>query len=477
MRRWHEVLCWLNVPVDDQRDVWIRHLTLDSRQADVGTLFLALPGLTRHGADFAAQVLAGGGLVLSARQDGVGVWVPDLVDRLAALASWFYDDPASRLSLVGITGTNGKTSTSHYVAQWLHALGRRVAVMGTVGNGVWGEAMRSASHTTPDVVSLYRQLALWCDDGVEVVVMEVSSHAIHQQRIAGLRFAVVALTQVTRDHLDYHGTVEAYHAVKARLFTDWPSRVQVLNAGDGVSVGLLDRVASPLVYGCARGAVQWLSVAAKADGLALTLRIGERDWQGQVGLYGLFNVENLLCAISCVLALGEDLERLMPLVWQTRPVAGRMQMVCHSPVAVVDYAHTPDALEKALQALRAHVAGAGRVWLVFGAGGDRDAGKRPLMGAVACQLADEVIVTDDNPRSESPQVIAQAIASGMACGGSYVPDRAQAIAQAMRLAGKEDVVLVAGKGHEAYQEVAGVRLPFSDVQTIASLCVNKGSME
>jgi UDP-N-acetylmuramoyl-L-alanyl-D-glutamate--2,6-diaminopimelate ligase len=383
------------------------------------------------------------------------------------LLNWFYDDPAQSLSLVGITGTNGKTSTCHYVAQWLSALGYSVAVMGTVGNGRWG-ALEEATHTTPDAVSLYRQLAQWRAQGVRVVVMEVSSHAIDQNRVIGLSFAVLALTQVTRDHLDYHGSQAAYAAVKMRLFQQWSATELVLNVDDQLGQTLAYQHPQARTYSMQRQAdLQCLSYQPLVHGLQLELAVGGMYWQGVVPLFGRFNIENLLCAMACVLSLGVSAEQLLPLLPATQAVRGRMQQVRQQPVVVVDYAHTPDALEKALQALRAH-AQQGCLWLVFGAGGNRDVGKRPLMGAVAEQLADFVLLTDDNPRYELPEQIAADIQAGMTKVVPYVADRQQAICRAIRAAAREDVVLIAGKGHEAYQEIAGVRYAFSDEQAVAA---------
>lgn len=466
VKTWQALCEWLGIQGELDTTPLAR-LSHDSRECQQGDVFIALAGVHRHGAHYAPQARAQGAWVISdVMSEGVHLCVPSLADRLGDLLNWFYDNPSQSMRLVGITGTNGKTSVSHYVAQWLHQLGESVAVLGTVGNGRWGQ-LHPSTHTTLDAPRLYRQLAQWRDDGVRVVVMEVSSHAIHQNRIAGLSFAVVALTQVTRDHLDYHGSLAAYRAEKARLFTEWPAQVAVLNQDDALGAELALTLPSPLTYAVHSEAhLMVTSVACVAEGLRVALQLNEVSWQGLLPLYGLFNGENVLCALGCMQGLGVPLTAVVKHLPTTQPVVGRMQWVRQQPSVLVDYAHTPDALEKALVALRAHVQ-QGRLWLVFGAGGDRDQGKRPLMGAVANRYADVVIVTDDNPRSEVPADIAAAILQALDKDkATYIADRAAAICRAIFNAKVDDVVLIAGKGHEDYQEVAGERRPFSDKEVI-----------
>jgi len=466
MKTWQDLCHWLTA-IEVLDDSPLSHITSDSRHCHKGDVFLALPGKHYHGVQFAPQARDCGAWVVSdVMVEGVHLCVPNLSERLAELLNWFYENPSQSLKIVGITGTNGKTSVSHYVAQWLHQLGESVAVLGTVGNGPWGH-LETSTHTTMDAARLIRQLAQWRDEGIAVVVMEVSSHAIHQNRIAGLTFAVVALTQVTRDHLDYHGTIEAYRAQKARLFTDWPAAVAVLNLDDNLGSELAASISRPVTYSLGgRADIYATSVVTVTEGMVVELSVKGQIWQGMLPLYGRFNLENLLCALGCMQGLGVDMQRAMSLLPQTQAVEGRMQWLTNSPRVLVDYAHTPDALEKALIALRAHVS-EGRLWLVFGAGGDRDVGKRALMGAVANRYADEVIVTDDNPRSEVPADIAAAILQALDKDkATYIADRSAAICRAIVNAKAEDVILVAGKGHEAYQEVAGVKHPFSDQEVI-----------
>jgi len=469
-KSWQDLCAWLGVPLTDDVRVPLSDVCLDSRQLKANDVFLALPGTHQHGVSFAVAAKAKGAWVLSScAGEGVDLVLPDLAARMGDVLNWFYDAPSQSLRIVGITGTNGKTSTSHYVAQWLSQLKVKVAVLGTVGNGIWG-ALQPSTHTTLDAPSLYRQLSAWRDVGVDVVVMEVSSHAIDQQRIAGISFAVTALTQVTRDHLDYHPSEAAYHAVKRRLFTDWISGVRVLNVDDALGQTLASQYPAALTYSAVRSAdIALQSATANTEGFDVSLSLSSVVWQGKLPLYGAFNIENVLCALGCVHALGVAWADVLPLLPQTRAVTGRMQWVRQSPVVVVDYAHTPDALEKALTSLRHHVP-KGQLHVVFGAGGDRDAGKRPLMGQIAEGYADRVIVTDDNPRTEVPATIAQQILSSTALkmDDTYMPDRQQAICYAIEHAGANDVVLVAGKGHEDYQEVMGERRYFSDVAAVLS---------
>lgn len=475
MKSWSALCQWLAVDMKGA-DAPLLSLTADSRQAKVGSIFLALPGVSQHGVHFAMQAKQAGAWVVSDQvHEAADLVVPDLSSRLGALLNWFYGAPSQQLRIIGVTGTNGKTSVSHYVAQWLSMLGHSVAVLGTAGNGLWGQ-LTASSHTTLDAVRLHQQLAQWRDEGVEYVVMEVSSHAIDQQRIAGIEFTVLALTQVTRDHLDYHPSIEHYQQTKAALFRHWSSQYQVLNRQDALGQMLIDECTQVIGYAvddegdCA--STDWCAteLSYSPNGLSLALMHRQQQvWQGQLGVFGRFNVENVLCALACVQALIADFSLLSPLLADIRPVAGRMQQVVQQPAVFVDYAHTPDALAQVVRALQMHLQ-QGRLWLVFGAGGERDVGKRALMGEVANQYADVVYVTDDNPRHESPADIAAAILQSLNKDkATYIADRAAAICRAVMTAKPEDIVLIAGKGHEDYQEINGVRYPFSDVQVV-QLC-------
>ncbi|SIN74768.1 UDP-N-acetylmuramoylalanyl-D-glutamate--2,6-diaminopimelate ligase [Sulfurivirga caldicuralii] len=464
MRTLAELAAWWGLDTDASGSV--SRVVADSREVRAGDLFLALPGAHVHGSRFAQQALQAGAVaVLSDRpvpgQDRVLV-VPDLAARLAEFVRWFYSAPDARLKVVGVTGTNGKSSTVWYAAQMLTALDHRVGVIGTLGYGLWPR-LQAGANTTPDVVRLYGLLHDFLEAGVDTVLMEVSSHAIAMGRIDGLQFEGVALTQMTRDHLDFHGTLEAYHATKARLFIDWPSCWQVLNVDDAQGAALVQKVAHPVTYG--HHAADWRCNALSAGQTGLSGRVAHKNkvFACKTSLYGRYNAENMLCASAIVEKVGDPPVGRWETLWQMlEPVEGRMERIADKPNVFIDYAHTPDALEAVLNSLREHFPER-TLWVVFGAGGGRDQGKRPLMGAVADRLADRIILTSDNPRCEDPEQIIHEIAAGIKT-HSYktFPNRARAIQTALQCAGPDDVVLIAGKGHESWQEFCGERVPFSD---------------
>lgn len=378
----------------------------------------------------------------------------------------------SPLFMIGVTGTNGKTSVTQWLAQALNALGRKCAVVGTLGNGFPGApgGLVPGPNTTPGAHVLRELLPDFAQQGAQACAMEVSSIGLHQGRVAGIRFDVAVFTNLTRDHLEYHGTMEAYATEKAKLF-EWPGLGHaVLNLDDPFGRELAAR---------GRGRVQTIGYTLEnATGTDRVLRASGLSESGgtlaftldgvrfQAPVVGRFNAANLLAVTGALLAGGERLDDIATVLRHIVPPAGRMQPVGgnDAPLVVVDYAHSPDALEKVLATLRDTTrARGGRLVCVFGCGGDRDAGKRPLMGAVAERLADAVVLTSDNPRGEAPDAIIAAILAGMTGRPLVEPDRAAAIECAIRQAEAHDVILLAGKGHETYQEVAGVRLPFSDL--------------
>jgi len=467
-------------------------LALDSREVMPGGLFLACAGGRRHGMVFAEQARERGAATILAEPaddwdedrlllagDALGVPVI-AVPRLAALAGTvaarFHGDPSAELAVIGITGTNGKTSASHFLAAAL-ADGHRCGVLGTLGYGLPG-ALHSASHTTPDALRVQAELAELREQGADCVAMEVSSHALHQHRVAGVHFHSAVFTNLSRDHLDYHGDMASYGEVKAGLFEQPGLQLAVINSDDAFGRDLAARCLARGLRVIACGAtaaapagavaVRAADIVSHADGLDFELQLDDARVAVHSQLLGRFNVDNLLLVAGLLhgwgLAPADIARRLAGL----RTVPGRMQRLGGDgrPVAVVDYAHTPDALEQALRALRPHTGG--RLLCVFGCGGERDAGKRPLMGRVAEQLADQVIVTDDNPRGEDGEVIVAQVLAGMVrpAAVQVVRDRARAIARAMAEAGPGDLVLVAGKGHEDYQQVGELRLPFSDVAQV-----------
>ncbi|MEO8997679.1 MAG: UDP-N-acetylmuramoyl-L-alanyl-D-glutamate--2,6-diaminopimelate ligase [Rhodanobacter sp.] len=455
-------------------------LTLDSRRAQHGDAFFALRGTQGHGIEFAANAVQRGAQVVLAEApavDGVAprdvqlLWIDNLHTQVGEIAARFYERPSESMRMVGVTGTNGKTSCVQLLAQALTLLGHRAASIGTLGAGMHGQ-LREGERTTPDAISVQALLADFRDTEVSHVAMEVSSHALEQGRVGAVDFEVAAFTNLTRDHLDYHGSMEAYGAAKAKLFA-WPGlQSAVINIDDAFGRELatqLPGVVQPLRFSMADDSDAEIAASAivtSVGGLTFQLRTpwGVRTINSH--LLGRFNVANLLAVVGCLGALGEPFGRIVSVVEQLQPVNGRMSRLggLHGlPLVVVDYAHTPDALEQALNAMRAHCAG--KLICVFGCGGERDAGKRPLMGAIAARLADVVIVTDDNPRGEDGDAIVAQIVAGMASARAMTVerDRASAIGHALQLAQSGDVVLIAGKGHETYQDGAAGKRPFDDL--------------
>lgn len=503
---------------DDYKGVQLADLQLDSRQLKRGDVFIALQGLNGHGLDYLQQaltaqvacVLADRALTQNeqacldshgtANAEPAVLVVDGLSKQLAALASWFYDQPGKKLKVVGITGTNGKTSTAHYLAQLLLLLGQQPALIGTLGNGLMTDLnnikLATALNTTPDVVSVFRLLNQFYQQGANWVVMEVSSHALELGRIEQLEFEVVALTQVTRDHLDFHGTERVYQQAKTKLFTDYKSQHQVVNISDSVGRTLAEQanLQQPFLYSVqseARAQLQCLESELSAAGIGLYLTYKSLDEQmhqaepppqsairTHLNLMGAFNIENILCAMSVLLASGFGWSKVSSLLSRLIAVDGRMEVVLKQsglPTVIVDFAHTPDALQQVLNALKLHVTAPlktpAKIWVVFGCGGDRDRGKRPLMAEVTERYADSVVVTSDNPRFEQPEKIITDILKGFKHPErvEMVEDRQQAIEFAVSQAKPEDVVLIAGKGHENYQDIAGVKHPFSDQQIVLDL--------
>lgn len=450
----------------------VNHLTHQTQFIENGWAFVALPG-QRHGREFWQLAAQRGASCIISDQPIEDCQLPvllvtDLVQRLPELADWFYDQPSQKLGVIGVTGTNGKTSTTHYIAQLLVSQGVRVGMIGTLGNGEYGH-LEDSPNTTPEILTVQRWLAHFVVIGLDWVVMEVSSHGLALGRISGVQFACVALTQVTRDHLDFHLDVADYQRAKCRLFEEYVTGHRVINVDDVVGKKLLGLADVFSYSSCANNAdLKSINIALTTHGIQLQLAYAGQHALVDLPLMGRFNAENVLCALSCVLAVGYSFDNLLPTLAKLEAVCGRMQPVpnqADNVTAIVDYAHTPDALEQVLLALRAHIPDS-QLWVVFGCGGDRDRGKRPLMGAVAERLADRVVLTSDNPRSEDPAHILADIAAGMHSITHQEISRQAAIEWALSQAQSGDVVLVAGKGHEQYQEIKGVRTPFSDQQVI-----------
>jgi len=462
------------------RDIAVSGLVMDSRKVRPGDAFVAIAGFGTHGLAFAAQAREAGAAAIlfeppapaesPAPEDAIPV--PGLRSRLGAMADLFHGHPSHAMAMVGVTGTNGKTSTVQLLAQAWHQRGLRAGSIGTLGAGLHGQ-VRPTGFTTPLVLDMHALLGELRDAGAEAVAMEVSSHALDQGRVDGVHYDVAVFTNLTRDHLDYHGDMASYGAAKSKLFFREGLKAAVLNLDDDYARALAARLpAGVRVVGVSSRGREDASLQARAlqfdaRGIGFELYDGHEAYPVRSPLLGRFNVDNLLAVGGVLHALGDGAAGVAAVLSRLQPVAGRMNRlggdgVC--PLVVIDYAHTPDALEQALSSLRAH-AGA-RLACVFGCGGERDRGKRPMMARIAERYADQVIVTDDNPRGEDGDAIVAGIMAGFAAPEAVQVerDRAQAIARAIARAGAQDVVLVAGKGHEPYQEIAGVRHPFDDTE-------------
>ena len=466
-------------------------LCADSRAVAPGDVFVAYPGARVDGRRFIADAVArGASAVLWERQGYAHADAPAVphvaVDDLQALSGWLahlvYGRPSEKLWTVGVTGTNGKTSVSQWIARAFAQLDRRCAAIGTLGCGFPG-TLEESPNTTPDALTLHRLFAGYLAQGAQAAAMEVSSIGLHQGRVNGVHFDVAVFTNLTRDHLEYHGSMAAYGAAKAQLFDTPGLKAAVLNLDDALG----RKIAQDLAGGGVRVLGYSLrtdsGAALRAEDIVATprgLRFTAATPQGRAGIHaslvGEFNVSNLLAVLGTLLASSVPLERAAAVLAGLTPPPGRMQVLGGegAPLAVVDYAHTPDALDQALAALRDTAAArGGRLVCVFGCGGNRDPGKRPQMGDVAAQRADAVILTSDNPRDEDPQAILADIVRG-APGARTIADRAEAIRAALAEADARDVVLIAGKGHEVYQEIAGQRLPFSDVDCAVAALAGRG---
>jgi UDP-N-acetylmuramoyl-L-alanyl-D-glutamate--2,6-diaminopimelate ligase len=455
----------------------IEALSSDSRRCAPGVAFLAYPGERADGRGHIGDAIGRGASAVLWEKEGFawrGEWhvpnvgVRDLKARAGGLAHEFYGRPSDRLWVCGVTGTNGKTSCSQWIAAALTARGTRAAVIGTLGSGFPG-ALVDSPNTTPDALEIHRLLRQFLAEGASAVAMEVSSHGLSQGRVNGVAFDCALFTNLSHDHLDYHGSMEAYAQAKSKLFETPGLACAVLNLDDVVGV----RLAQRLEGGGVRVIGYSISGGRNGGEFLAASRVGHGEMQiesswgramARVNQLGRFNMANALGVLGCLIARGIAFEEAVAMLSGLPSVPGRMQQVGERPLVVVDYAHTPDALEKVLQALRPVAAQrGGRLVAVFGAGGDRDAAKRPAMGAVVSRLADRAVVTSDNPRSEDPLKIIQAIRAGMSGDCEVEPDRASAIESAIARASDADVVLIAGKGHESYQEIAGRRHAFSDV--------------
>ncbi|MAV73849.1 MAG: UDP-N-acetylmuramoyl-L-alanyl-D-glutamate--2,6-diaminopimelate ligase [Halieaceae bacterium MED-G27] len=446
-------------------------VALDSRLVEAGDLFVAVPGIDGDGRHFVEGALgAGASSVLAEASDFESndprvIAIPNLRAYCGLIARRFYRNPSSDMTLTAVTGTNGKTSVTDYIAQLLRLLGQPAGIIGTLGSRLVSGEISDAVNTTPDIFTLSRTLDQWRDDSIQYVALEASSHALAQHRLDGLSIHTGVFTNLTRDHLDYHGSIDAYCDAKLALFRDFDLAKAVYNADDAMSAQVASIAQCPALGISLTDSSADILVALEAEdsqGLRAKLHSPYGTEHLDLPLHGTFNAFNVAAAIATLVGMGFSFSELCSASHQLHPVAGRMELVGQGavPRVVVDYAHTPDALQRAMLGLRSSVSG--KLWVVFGCGGDRDTGKRPIMGRIAEQYADCVIVTNDNPRHESPQQIAEDIVSGCLESPAIQLDRAAAIHHAILNADDDDTILIAGKGHEPYQLVAGRRLPFSD---------------
>ncbi len=454
----------------------IASITSDSRLVEKNSLFIAYPGQYSDGREYIADAIKKGAVAVVWDEDGFAwnadwdvknIAIPHLNLQAGHIASQFYKKPSATLWTVGVTGTNGKTSVSQWLAQAFDFLNRRTAVVGTLGNGFL-DSLEPTMNTTPGPIELQKLLARYLNAKASVVAMEVSSHGLDQGRLNGVEFDVAVFTNLTQDHLDYHKTMEAYQAAKEKLFA-WPTlKASVINYDDAFGKQIADKLNADhqhvITYGIASGEVRATNVELHDTFFEMHVKTPYGDADVVVNLIGEFNVYNTLAVLATLLVSDVAFADAIEAISHLKPVDGRMQMLGggNKPLVVVDYAHTPDALDKVLKTLKAQTKS--KLVCVFGCGGDRDQSKRAKMGKIVSKHADAIVVTTDNPRNENPQDIVNDIVKGM--DGHYVfeLDRAKAIAIGVMSAKVGDVVLIAGKGHEDYQEVAGVRHYFSDAK-------------
>ncbi|NOZ26135.1 MAG: UDP-N-acetylmuramoyl-L-alanyl-D-glutamate--2,6-diaminopimelate ligase [Nitrospirae bacterium] len=471
------------MPVAVTGDCTVRGLSADSRGVKEGDIFFAVKGGRFDGNEFISDaVVRRAGAVVSERPRPRSLEIPyvqvrDIYTAMAVIADRFYGHPSGRLSLTGVTGTNGKTTTSYILFSILRADGRRAGLIGTIRYILGAEHVKGR-FTTPEALDFQRFLAEMCDRGVTDAVAEVSSHSLSLKRVSCTDFDVSVFTNLTRDHLDFHGDMEAYFRAKQRLFLDLTRRAAVVNIDDAYGRRLVEEIRRAggkgtelRIITCGIESEDAELRAADIDegfeGLDFTVKYGSEEFRIRSPLIGVTNVYNILSAVGASVALGIGRDRIVEGVRLCRGVEGRMEPVRSERgfLAIVDYAHTPDALQRVLKTLRRLTSG--RIITVFGCGGDRDRGKRPEMGRIVAELSDTAVVTSDNPRSENPLDIIEEIVEGMGNAEFIVePDRKSAIEAAVRAARPDDVVLIAGKGHEDYQEIDGVRHPFSDMEVL-----------
>ncbi|HQZ87556.1 MAG TPA: UDP-N-acetylmuramoyl-L-alanyl-D-glutamate--2,6-diaminopimelate ligase, partial [Gammaproteobacteria bacterium] len=468
-------------------DIHIKNLTTDSRQVKPGDLFIAVPGLTVDGRAYIEQAIKNGAVAVVTERKLIG-----------HIAARFFSNPSKQLPVIGITGTSGKTSVSHFIAEIMSYCERSCGVIGTLGTGIFSEKQRfkeirishdekpdktTHDYTTPDAIAVQRTLAALQKQNVSVVAMEVTSHALDQNRVAGVEFDTVIFTNLTRDHLDYHQNMQTYGEVKKKLFTEFQAKQSIINLDDAfgrvlfTELKALNKTGRVLGYSCHKippvppfskggnNVVIADNVVLDKHGIRATVKTPWGEGELRSHLLGLFNVSNILAALTAVCLQGVPLNAVLKAIKAISTAPGRMMRFggnTEMPLVIVDYAHKPDALALVLEALRGHCVG--ELWCVVGCGGDRDRGKRPVMAAIGERLSDHLYLTQDNPRTEDPTQIMAEMIQGLKNPTKVIVeyDRAKAIDSAIKNAKAEDIILVAGKGHETYQIIGTEKMPFSD---------------
>jgi len=476
-------------------EIEVSGLTLDSRQVEAGYIFIALEGQFDHGLAYAEAAVSRGAIAVlcDAKFDqycqqilsrlmsrAICIPVRDLSDKLPAMAKNFYAAPSKEMFVAGVTGTDGKTSVSHFIAQAMQLSKKSAAVIGTLGNGLIDE-LEDATHTTPDVVNVHRMLAEFSQKNINAVAMEVSSHGLDQNRSAGVDFDVAVLTNLSRDHLDYHGSIENYKQAKKKLFTENIKNTLVLNIDDNFGCELFLEIKHNKkiwLYGLTKATamqsenyVYASDIQNQVSGIKFMLNSSQGKAQVKLNLIGEFNVYNVLACFCVLIESKINFNHAIKYIQKLHTVPGRMELLVNKnkPSVVIDFAHTPEALSQALINVRKHTPG--KVICVFGCGGDRDAGKRALMARAADEMSDLVIVTNDNPRNEMPEKIIDDIRQGITNELKLIieMDREKAIRQAIEVATKDDLVLIAGKGHEQFQIIGDKKVAFSDKRVALSV--------
>lgn len=472
------------VSIPRQSDVKITGLALDSRLVKPGDLFFAYQGSKLNGNRFISDALKKGAVAVLTDDDqkmedihAPIIFISHLPKKIGEIAGRFFNNPSKKMKMIGITGTNGKTSCSHFIAAALDQLAMPCGVIGTLGNGMYGD-IKPTSLTTPDVITLQETLQELLEEGAKAVSMEVSSHSLDQCRVNGIKYEIAVFTNLTRDHLDYHETMENYGAAKRKLFTEARSKFAVINADDEFGKELIESLSHQRIFAYSvnknislPGTVPLIvaeSIHLDADGISARVSTPWGEGNLRAPLLGQFNLSNLLAVVGVLCLLRIPLPLALNCLSLLKPVPGRMQTLGggNQPLVVVDYAHTPDALEKVLITLRQHCKG--KLYCLFGCGGDRDPGKRPLMAKIAEHYADVVMVTDDNPRTENPTKIINDIMEGFAEPKKIIVqhDRSKAIKDIIQSASAGDCVLVAGKGAETYQQIGNEKFEFSDIEKV-----------